>query len=184
MLTPRQDHRPTAAPERGAPFASWRKLLALTAILVLALPGCQDREPRLADPGLSLPQGNDGQLLARAGEGDIFAVDALLQQGANVNARASNGATPLMGAAYFRYPRTLELLLARGADVNAQAANGATALHYAASGGSVEVVEMLLRAGADPQAKAADGSTPLVWAEQQDNLRVARLLRETTGSGS
>ena len=103
---------------------------------------------------------------------DIFSIEKLLNEGTDINARASNGTTALMGAAYAGYPRTTEYLILRGAQIDAQSTDGLTALHYAAGAGYTEIVGKLLDAGADPNAKSADGTTPL--------MRAARAGREET----
>ena len=108
-----------------------------------------------------MPEGRNGQLLSAAALGDIFSVEKLLNEGTDINARASNGTTALMGAAYAGYPRTTEYLILRGAQIDAQSTDGLTALHYAAGAGYTEIVGKLLDAGADPNAKSADGTTPL-----------------------
>ena len=141
--------------------------LLLPPLAAIALESCATRADTKSPATITrptLPPGQDGKLLAAAAGGDIFSVDELLGAGADVDARASNGTTALMGAAYNGYPRTARLLIARGAQVATKSADGATALHYAASGGDAEIVGELLKAGADPNAKSVDGTTPLMWA--------------------
>ena len=87
---------------------------------------------------------------------------ALLEAGADVNARAHSGGTPLhrMAQRGDKLPR-LMALLAGGADVNASDTSGLTPLHIAASRKNLHVVRALLEAGADVNARAADDDTPL-----------------------
>ena len=147
----------------------------LTPLASMALEGCATRAAPQTSAAVdrpSLPEGPDGKLLTAAVSGDIFSVERLLKEGADINARASNGTTALMGAAYSDYPRTTRLLIARGADVNATSADGLTALHYAAGAGNTEIVGALLTAGADPNATSMDGTTPL--------MRAARAGRDET----
>jgi Ankyrin repeats (3 copies) len=159
--------------------------MVLAAIAPLAFAACTERSgtSATAAPSVTLPEGRDGKLMKEAADGDIFSVDQLLSDGADANARASNGTTALMGAAYGGYPRTTELLIARGAKIDARSNDGATALHYAASGGDVTVVGILLKAGADPNAKSVDGATPLMWAERREQESVIAVLRGSQSGG-
>src|SRR5271170_1157863 len=81
-------------------------------------------------------------------------VEALLERGADVHARARNGTTnlPLHAAAAGRNLDAVRALVAHGADVNARQEGGFTALHSAALNGDVEMARLLIAAGADVQA--------------------------------
>lgn len=162
-----------------------RRILALAALILLVMTmasllyACASRsdEARPATTSeTTVPPGPEGELLRAAASGNIFRVDELLDAGVDVNARTADGATALMGALYYRFPRTGELLIARGADVNARSNRGLTALHQAAWEGYAEIVAMLLQKGADPNARSNDGETPLMWAAMKGHDDVARLL--------
>ena len=99
-------------------------------------------------------------------------VEAMLANGADVNARDENGRTPLHALGGIvrgghPYPSQIdakgiaELLIATGADINAKDKDGNTPLHAAASGGEKSVVELLLAKGANVNAKNASGQTAL-----------------------
>jgi ankyrin repeat protein len=75
-------------------------------------------------------------------------VQALLTQGADVNAKDKGGFTALMDAAWEGHTDTVQALLAQGADVNAKNKNGDTALMLAKEGGHKEIVHILKEAGA------------------------------------
>lgn len=83
----------------------------------------------------------------------------LIEQGADVNAAASNAqrVTPLHAAAAVQDRATMELLLARGADANAKQQLDYTPLHGAASRGDIEMAKLLIAHGADRNAKGTDG---------------------------
>jgi HEAT repeat protein len=84
------------------------------------------------------------------------AIDAI------VNAKDSNGTTPLHIAVWEGRKELVELLLAKGADVNARTnPMGSTPLHFAASDGRKDLVELLLAHGADVNAKNNNSQTPL-----------------------
>ena len=82
---------------------------------------------------------------------------ALLEAGADPNARTEYGYTPLHSA---RLVKTA--LLGAGADLNARTEYGYTPLHSARTG---EAVTALLGAGADLNARTESGHTPLHLAK-------------------
>lgn len=61
-------------------------------------------------------------------------VIALLEAGADVNARSRDGGTPLMMAAGYGYTDMVNTLLDRGADAHLQMADGSNALTFAVVG--------------------------------------------------
>lgn len=73
----------------------------------------------------------------------------LIESGANVNARADSGTTPLILAADWGNVAMVQLLLKHGADVNAKSKK-ATPLTRAVLRGRLSVVKLLLERGADP----------------------------------
>lgn len=119
------------------------------------------------------------QKLIRAAYGlDRKAVQALLQGGANINARDTFGQTPLICAAIraARDRAFVEYLVANGADVNAQDAVGWTALQIAAAGGKTEVLAFLVRQGVDLDRGNRWGRTALMSAIAQGHTESAKLL--------
>ncbi len=70
----------------------------------------------------------DQSLLTAAEKGDEEAVRRLLAAGADVNAKAQNGATPLHEAARRGHTGAVRLLVEAGADVHAKNGRGATGL--------------------------------------------------------
>ena len=91
-------------------------------------------------------------------------VHALLVGGANVNARAKDGFTPLHVAAASGDAAVIRALLASGANVDARAKDESTPLHQAARFGKMASVRALLAGGADADARTKDGLTPLHFA--------------------
>ena len=87
-------------------------------------------------------------LIEAAKKGDTEKVQALLAQGADVNAKDKGGFTALMDAAWEGHTDTVQALLAHGADVNAKDNNGDTALMMAKEKGHKEIVHILKEAGA------------------------------------
>jgi ankyrin repeat protein len=80
-------------------------------------------------------------------------MQALLAQGAEVNARNAHGWTPLHVATAGGDPAVVDLLLQHGADVHAQSHIGTTPLDNASTrGGRKAVIDLLLVHGAKPNA--------------------------------
>lgn len=90
-----------------------------------------------------------------------------------IDARAPNGDTALMVAAFKKQHETVALLLEKGAEPNRP---GWTALHYAAAAGSAEIVQMLLDKSAYIDAAAPNGTTPLMMAAGNGKTSVVQLL--------
>jgi len=100
----------------------------------------------------------------------------LLRHGADPNAKAKYGATPLHEAALNGRVDIVTLLLEHGADPNAQVKSGMTPLHLAASKGHVDVAKLLLKHGADPNAQDKHGNTPLHDAAFEGHVGIVKLL--------
>jgi ankyrin repeat protein len=78
-------------------------------------------------------------------KGDLAATTALLDQGADVNAKFRYGTTALFKAAERGHVEIVKLLLARGADATVKDTfYGATAMFWALDGNHLEVVNVLL----------------------------------------
>ena len=115
-----------------------------------------------------------------AKEGNTFAVRCFLLRGADVNAKANGGMTPMHSAVLYRHTRIVKLLIAKGADVNAKEISGSTPLHVAAYSGEREIAKLLIANGADVDAKMGDVdcTTPLAVAMEEGHEDVAALLRK------
>lgn len=90
------------------------------------------------------------QLYDAVRKGDVAAVTAALDRGADVNAKFRYGATALFKAAERGHTEVAKLLLDRGADVKVKDTfYGATAMTWALDNDHYEIVSMLLQKGAD-----------------------------------
>jgi ankyrin repeat protein len=107
---------------------------------------------------------------------DIQKVTELIAQGADVNAKDSHGATPLMFAALMERTETAKLLIEKGADVNAKDPEGWTPLIFATRVGQAEIAKLLLEKGADVNAKDTYGWTPLMHAASLGDTAIAQIL--------
>lgn len=91
----------------------------------------------------------------------------------NLEARAANGDTALMVAAFMGDKESVAALLDKGAEPNRP---GWTALHYAAASGSVEIVRLLLDRYAYIDPEAPNKTTPLMMAARSGHTAVMKLL--------
>lgn len=102
-------------------------------------------------------------------------VEALLGEGAALDARDRDGWTALMWAAWSGLKRTADGLLKAGADVGVADAQGNTALIIAAQGGHAGLVEALLAKGADRGQRNAAGLTALEAARAAEESHKSRM---------
>src|ERR1044072_6505884 len=109
-------------------------LLALLAFALVASASAQDPKQALNE-----------QLYEAARKGDAAEVKALLDKGADVNAKFRYGATALFKAAERGNTEVVKLLIVRGADVNVKDTfYGASALSWALQKGHTGVVRAIV----------------------------------------
>lgn len=131
---------------------------------------------RGVSPNARDPNGETGLIVAMRYESLKVARLLMDQPGIDLEAKAPNGNTALMMAAFRTNKQAVLEMLQRGAQVNQK---GWTALHYAAAAGSVEITTILLDKYAYIDAETPSGMTPLMIAarEGQEDV-VALLLKE------
>jgi ankyrin repeat protein len=115
-------------------------------------------------------------LLLAAKDGHIDIVKLLIDKGADVNAKSSNGWTALMLASETGYIDIAKLLIDKGADVNAKSSNGWTALMLASKAGHIDIVKLLIDKGVDVNTNRDIGTTALVSASGAGHIDVVKLL--------
>lgn len=129
-------------------------------------------DPNLREPG----NGETGLILAMRYDANQTLDLLLSRPGIDIEAKAPNGNTALMMAAFRQNKPAVLKLLARGAQVNQP---GWTALHYAAAAGSTELVALLLEHSAYIDCESPSGMTPLMIAAREGQQEVVgQLLRE------
>ena len=144
-------------------MAALARLALWTAVGVLAVPGIQ---------GSSAPEA----LVHAARDDDRSAVSALLQRGADPDAREGDGATALAWAAIRGNSAIAALLLDAGADPDAANALGITPLALAIENGAGKVARLILESGADPDARRESGESPLMTATRLGQVDLMALL--------
>jgi len=107
---------------------------------------------------------------------DTATLRKLVEQHADLNLAASDGATALHWAAYHDDVAMAELLIKAGANVNAANRYGVKPLSIAASNGSARMIELLLNANADAEATMGEGETALMTAARSGSVEGIKLL--------
>jgi ankyrin repeat protein len=115
--------------------------------------------------------------------GDRRALEALLDGGADVNARDDHGQTALMNAARDGHTEMVRLLVSRGADLNHTAKYNLSAVMLAVINGRDAIVGILTDAGADLTIRGSGapgfaGKTALDLAVAADRVIAMALLKE------
>lgn len=118
-----------------------RITLAALFALALAAPAAAQADPK---------QALNEQLYEAARKGDAAEVKAVLDKGADVNAKFRYGATAIFKAAERGHTEVVKLLIERGADVNVKDTfYGATAISWALQKGHTGVVRAILAKSAE-----------------------------------
>jgi ankyrin repeat protein len=105
-------------------------------------------------------------------------VKLLVEKGADVNAQASSGATPLFWAVMREQRDELQYLIDHGANVNAADAYGDTILGMVLHMQYTSMIQILLDHGADVNAVDQSGHRPLSFALSMDDHRWADVLKK------
>lgn len=126
------------------------------------------------DPNtIDAERGETGLILALR-EGHPAVASLLMKApGIDLEAKARNGDTALMIAAYKSNKAAVQMLLALDAQVNQV---GWTALHYAATVGANDIVQLLLDASAYIDAESPNQTTPLMMAARGGHILTVKLL--------
>ncbi len=117
----------------------------------------------------------DAQLLGAAARGDLPTLQFLLNRGADVNCRSTQGWTPLLEASDANLTAA-RLLLLHGADPNLVSDRGYSPLMRAAGHGQSDLVRVLIEAGADLELRDELGQAALDMAVAGSYTGTAMIL--------
>lgn len=121
----KQGVNPSMADKEGnSPMLIASRMGYVDVVKLLIKYGAKVDEPRS-------PKGRTPLMAALAYSNGIEIAKVLVENGANVNARASDGTTPLIIASAGAKYNVVEYLIKKGADVKAKDNNGKTALTWA-----------------------------------------------------
>ena len=173
-------------PKQRWEFGAAAALLLVLLAIGVATGGAWLRARRLA-PQFERALGKDVPHDVDAGPVvDLPRVEALVAQGADVNARGDQAITPLIVAVRARNLRLVQELLGRGARVNAADQAGHTPIQEACgflTPPDLEIVRTLLAAGANPNVHYRL-STPLGNAAGWGSVPAVKLLLNAGAGGS
>jgi len=148
-----------------------RSLFATFLLLAILLPSRQAA-------GQTAPGNLGDQLIQAVRNFDTTAVQQLLQNGANIEAKNQSGNTALILGAANCNSDIVNLLLQHGAQTEAKGRYGETALSEAATCHKADVVKLLLDKGASIEAKDDQGESSLFYAVQNGHVEIVGLLLE------
>ena len=176
---PDETQPPGAIPSEAATTGS-------VATSVATLPASVSETSTIALPSATSAEGTpearedvDLELIEAAGQGDLEAVQRLLQQGASVDAQDEFGRTALVAAAYSNHLDVVDALIAAGADVNTKDDTQQSAYLISTSEGYVELLQRTLQAGADVHSLDSYNGTGLIRAADRGHVEIIRELLKT-----
>jgi uncharacterized protein len=120
--------------------------------------------------------GADLRLVEAVRNQDQQQVRTLLNQKADVNARAGDGSTALLWAAHWNDLETAGRLIRAGADANTANDFRMTPLSEACTNGSVALVDLLLKAGANPNTPVGTGVPPIMTCARSGSVDAVKRL--------
>lgn len=100
----------------------------------------------------------------------------MIEKGGRIEATSGTLGTPLNAAILSGLYEVAEVLIAHGAEIDARDVRRSTPLHHASGRGDLESVRLLVSKGADVNAVNEPGFRPLHWAAGNGHLEVVTLL--------
>lgn len=171
----------------GAPREATLALLPIEAYLPRYLVVNAKKRRRLSSQaalallsrGAEVKAAGETALLFAAMRGDVKAVSALLDNGADVNVRHKDGWSGLLLAAVNGHSPVVQVLLDKGAKVDAkEKLMGQTALIWASKGGYTALAKALLKAGANVNVRDKFGGTALTRTANSGKAAIVKTLLE------
>src|SRR3989338_374890 len=122
-------------------------------------------------------QTHDEALLDAAEKGDLAAMSAALDNGADINVKGGYWQdSALIKAAKAGHIEMVKVLVSKGASLNNQDKNGITALMRATVEGHTQIVQILIEAGADINTKDKFGTAALQDAAGNGHIDIVKML--------
>lgn len=118
----------------------------------------------------------DYNLMIAASKGYDNEITRLLLKGADLSAKSTEGATPLVFAVANNHLSTVKTILSYSSDVNTLTNNYETPLLIAVKNQNLEIAELLLRSGADIDFSDYHGATSLHYASIYGYFYITDLL--------
>ncbi len=127
---------------------------------------------------ISKESANSCPLHAAAAADNAAAIEKLLSEGAELDARDRSGSTALLVATRANSVHAARALIEAGANVNAQDNIHDSAYLYAGARGHLDILKMTLAHGADLKSTNRYGGTALIPAAERGHVETVRTLVE------
>ena len=158
----------------------WRALIALGMMaMMMQAAGCSEVEISGKNAADVFKDPQTLALVNAACDGDIPKIDALVKQGANVNATGYRDMTPLVWTMECKNYAGIKKLLELGANPNYKMEGDISAMWASAGSSDPHFLPLMLAHGGDPNIKSASGfETALSAAIEQNRMQNVKLLLE------
>jgi ankyrin repeat protein len=113
---------------------------------------------------------------------DVDTAALLLSRGARLDVWAKSRGSPLHSAIHRGSTEVARLMVAEGAPLDSRDRYSSTPLHMAAGTGNEDMVALLIVSGASMNARNDQGYTPLHWAARNGHVGVVELLMANEAS--
>lgn len=107
---------------------------------------------------------------------------SLIDNGARVSSKDSQGMTPLFCAARLGHKAVVKLLIDKEADVNCKTATGYIPLHLSAFFGHMAIAKLLIDKGVDVNSDDSAGFMPLYFAILKNHQGIVEILERAGAS--
>ena len=125
-----------------------------------------------------LPSAEGEQLITAVMKNDIAAIEALQNQGVDINTPAIGDGTALIIAVKIDNRQMVQALIDLGANVNQSSRGDGNPLIAAAMTNNIELAQLLIDSGAKVDAIVRRDETPLINATRRGHLAMTKLLVE------
>ncbi|MHB8569476.1 MAG: ankyrin repeat domain-containing protein [Metallibacterium sp.] len=158
----------------------WRALIALGMMaMMMQAAGCSEVEISGKNAADVFKDPQTLALVEAACHGDLPKIDALVKQGANVNATGYRDMTPLVWTMECKNYAGIKKLLKLGANPNYKMEGDISAMWASAGSSDPHFLPLMLAHGGNPNIKAASGfETALSKAIEQNRMQNVKLLLE------